>query len=400
MILIGTDNGIYRWVDGSAWPVFHGLQEHAVVGLSALGVSVAALDRDGTVLESEDNGLSWRALSRPRGVAGFSAVTLVGAPGTIVAAVKPLGLFRRPLGTPNPRPKLKPPVISSTSKVSFDSWKEAPGAMVRGLRKNVAPRVAYHSQSVAERAALLIAPKRVKPRADDATCDLGGWTPRNAPPAPRDHVAARSRGLVVSSTEIRDLIAVPDAPEMWYAAVSGAGLWKTTDAGGVWTRLPGLPDLVNNVRLVPGRPGHAWAATGDGAWLTTDGGQTWEERSKGLENTRHVSVVEAKPGAPDVLLAGCAPAQGLEGTAASKEGLNFALFESADCGKSWIKVKRNFPEVFEADTITDVRFDPTHPDSIIVALGSGELWSTQNGGFYWGPLARQMHSARVLCPVS
>jgi photosystem II stability/assembly factor-like uncharacterized protein len=182
--------------------------------------------------------------------------------------------------------------------------------------------------------------------------------------------------------------------------VSGAGLWKTTDAGGAWTHCSGLPNAVNDLRLVPGRPGHAWAATGHGAWLTTDGGHTWEDRSKGLENHRHVSVVEAKSGTPDVLLAGCAPADGMEGNAASKNGLNFALFESADGGNSWAKVKHNFPETFEADTITDIRFDPAHLDNIIVALGSGELWSTQNGGFYWGPLARQIHAARVLCVVS
>ncbi len=400
MILIGTDNGIYRWVDGSAWPVFHGLQERAVVGLAALGTSVVALDRDGNVLESEDTGLTWRLLAPPKGVTGFTALALAGSSRTIVGAVKPLGVFRRLLGTPNPRPKLKPPVISSSSKVSFDSWKEAPGAMVRGYRSHIAPKVKYHSQSVAERAALLIAPKRVKPRADEATCDLGGWTPRNAPPAPRDHVAPKARGLVVSSTQVRVLVASPGEPETWYAAVSGAGLWKTTDAGSAWTQCPGLPNSVHNFRLVAGRPGHAWASTGDGAWLTTDGGQTWEDRGNGLENARHVRVVEPKPGAPDILLAGCAPSQGMIETAASRDGLNFALYESANGGKSWSQVKRNFPEGFEADTINDIRFDPAHPENIIVALGSGELWSTQNGGFYWGPLARQMDAARVLCVVS
>jgi hypothetical protein len=370
------------------------------VGLSALGTSVVALDRDGTVLESEDSGLTWRVLSSPKGIRGFSAVALVDSPRTIVGAVRPLGVFRRPLGDSNPRPRLQPPVATVTSKVPVESWKHVPGAMVKGFRKNVAPKVAYHSRTAAERAAMMIAPKRIKPRADEATFDLGGWIPRNAPHAPKDHVAPKARGLVVSSTEIHDLITTPGEPNTWFAAVSGAGLWKTADAGGVWAQCHGLPNAIHDLRFVPGRPGHAWAATGAGAWHTSDCGKTWEERSQGLEHARHVSVIEPKPGAPDVLLAGCAPAEGLEGTAAAKNGLNFALYESTDGGKSWVKVKRNFPEAFEADTITDVRFDPAHPDNIIVALGSGELWSTQNGGFYWGPLARQMHSARVLCVVS
>ena len=101
-----------------------------------------------------------------------------------------------------------------------------------------------------------------------------------------------------------------------------------------------------------------------------------------------------------VFLAGCAPAAGLDSVAVSPEGLNFGLFESTNGGKSWTQVKKNFPESFGSDTISDIRFDLADPDRTIVALGSGEIWATRNGGAYWGPLARQIRAARVLCATS
>ena len=42
MILIGTEDGIYRWFEGASWPVFHSLQGRRVVGEELfLGWSVA-----------------------------------------------------------------------------------------------------------------------------------------------------------------------------------------------------------------------------------------------------------------------------------------------------------------------------------------------------------------------
>jgi photosystem II stability/assembly factor-like uncharacterized protein len=152
------------------------------------------------------------------------------------------------------------------------------------------------------------------------------------------------------------------------------------------------------VRTAAERPGHVWAATHDGCWFSPDAGASWEDRSAGLEGARHARAIEVKPGAPDTLLAGCAPPAPFE-TVAPRQGLNFALYESTNGGKTWAQVKRNFPDVFENDTISDIRYDPAAPENIVVALGSGELWVTRNGGAYWGPLARQIHAAWVLCGV-
>ncbi len=369
MILIGTDEGIYRWVDGAGWPVYHALQERSVVGLTSAGSGVlVAVDREGNILESLNNGLSWNLLPLPKGVTGTTSVAASGFPPMIVAAVKPLGLYRRVVGGRSPR---------ATVKVAPSGAGLAPAALSR-------------VRGIAQVATARIAPSRFQHTSDAKILDLAGWTSLDAPPTSKDTIATRDRGLVVAQTEVRLLEVLPGTPGTWLAAVAGSGLWAS-EAGRNWTQCAGMPNEVYSVRGVPGRPGHAWAATRDGARFTADGGKTWEDRSVGLENVRQVRVIEIKPDAPETLLAGCG---------STDKGENVGLFESANGGKSWTQVKKNLPESFGPDTITDIRYDPTATDHTVVALGSGELWATRNGGAYWGPLARQIHAARVLCPMS
>ncbi len=365
MILIGTDQGIYRWFEGAGWPIFHALQDRAVAALASPGAGVlAAADRAGEVFESTDNGMTWRTLPLPAGAGRPSAMAFFdGTPPSLVVAVKPLNVYRRAVGAPVPRAGDPPPASAG-----------------------LAPRVIHHARGLAERGTALVAPGRTRAAAGAEAVRLAGWSPAAAPHAPWSSV----------TPEIRALACEPGA---WFAAVTGAGLWKSGDLGRTWLQCPGLSAEVYAVRGVAGRPGHVWAATGDGCRFSPDAGLTWEDRGAGLEQARHVRAVEVKPGEPDRLLAAAAPAAPFaSGAAAPRQGLSFGLYESGDGGKSWTQVvKRNFPESLQYDTITDIRYDPEAPDNAVVALGSGELWVTRNGGAYWEPLARQIKAARVLC---
>src|SRR4051812_9316963 len=104
MILIGTDEGIYRWFEGNPWPIFHSLQGRPVVGLAAAGGGVlAAVDGGGRVLESVDNGMQWRTIPLPEGAVRPSSLAVWGTSAAIVLATRPLGIYHRVIGAPIPR---------------------------------------------------------------------------------------------------------------------------------------------------------------------------------------------------------------------------------------------------------------------------------------------------------
>ncbi|GAC1467745.1 MAG: hypothetical protein NVSMB9_09670 [Isosphaeraceae bacterium] len=367
MIFIGTDAGIYRFFDGCNWPIFHGLQDRDVVGLASPGPGVlVALDRTGVVLESTNGGIGWEVVPLPDPDFRPTVIAVAGSPPSIVMASKQ-GLFRRAIGARS----------SSTSENGSSG--DGPGA-----------RLLFKLQGAAEGATALLTRGRSRFQRPKDMPRLTGWSPLKTPGPESAREPLEVRSLTTAST----------STESWFASIPDKGLWKSGDSGVTWTQCQGLPSEVNSVRAVPGRSGHLWAATHDGCWLSTDGGDTWEDRSAGLEEARHVSAIEIKPGAPDVLLLGSAPSGSFQSTTASPQGYRFRLYESANGGKSWTRVRKNFPEALDSDTITDIRHDPSTTDNIVVAFSSGELWNTSNGGAYWSPLARQIRAARVLCATA
>lgn len=354
MIYIGTDEGIYRWIKGTFWPAFHSLQECAVVSLASPGAGLlAVVDDTGRVWESDNNGLNWAEIPVPEGAGRPLAVALADSAFSILLTTKPLGLYRRVVGAPVPR---------------------RPSATLGG-----APAF---FRNVLSSTALLTRPAKRRGEASDAEA----WTKLKPPPASGQATASSIRTLAVG----------PGAGGPWYAAVTGAGLWRSEDGGASWQSCPGVPAEVYAIRTAV-KPNEIVAvATADGCWVSKDRGQTWEDRSGGLEQARHLRALELDPDDSNTMLAGAAaPA----GTAGAPAGARFSLYESADGGKTWGRVRRGFPEFIEHDTISDIRFDPDATENAIVALESGELWRTNNGGAWWEPIARQIRAARVLCAV-
>ncbi len=144
MILIGTDDGIYRWFDGCGWPIFHSLQGRAIVSLASPGAGlIAAIDRDGTVLESVNNGMDWQVVPGPHGTGTPTPASLAvwGEPETIVLATKPLGLFRRSIGAPLPRSRTTPGSMGQ-------AWVGQARSLAAGATALLAPRKAATTRPI------------------------------------------------------------------------------------------------------------------------------------------------------------------------------------------------------------------------------------------------------------
>lgn len=362
MILIGTDEGIYRWVDECGWPIYHALQDRAVVRLASSWPGViVAVDRAGTVLETTNGGLDWRTIPPPASSGRPVALAICGQPPAIIMATRPMSLHQRVVGLPVARD----PARNGRTRISD---------LARALVETAVGWIGVHTP----------------PSSDSEADPLGGWLPLNAPNVPRGPLPP----------EIRSLTPLPGESGAWLAAAVGAGLWRSVDQGRTWEACPGMPAEVHAVRVVPNQPRIVWAATDEGVRQSTDAGLTWTDRSAGLESSRQVRAIAVRPDNPKIMLAGAAPAPP-DPRAAPRHGLDFSLYESADAGQKWTRVaKGNLPESFDFDTISDIAFDPASPDNTIVALGSGELWLTKNAGAYWEPLARQLKAARVLCGVA
>jgi photosystem II stability/assembly factor-like uncharacterized protein len=97
--------------------------------------------------------------------------------------------------------------------------------------------------------------------------------------------------LAIPNIAVNSLAIDPRSPSTLYAGtgegyfngdgVRGAGIFKTTDAGTTWTRLPATNTVdfrfVNDVIVSPRSSNRLYAATRSGVWRSTNGGNTWSK---------------------------------------------------------------------------------------------------------------------------
>jgi hypothetical protein len=353
MLYIGTDQGIYRWFAGAGWPIFHSLQGHSIVGLASPGGGVlVALDTTAKVWESQNNGIEWRTIPLPESAGRPTSLAFVNDSEFVVSTGRPLGLFQRSIGL----------ACETDAPKTFDRARKFEDGLI-GRANGLVSRFRGGSSGAV---ATLKRP----------TTATHGWTALSLP-------ATASNVRFTNSSHGTTYVAIP-----------GSGLWASGELGKTWNKLPGLPDEVYTIRFAAATMA---VGTNDGVKISGDGGQTWADASGGLEKVRQVRSLDIKPGDPKVMLAGCAPFGAGEGPVADRAGLQFALYETKDGGKTWKHVTRGFPEVLESDSIADIRYLPEDPTCAAIALASGEMWNTSSDGLWWEPLARQIRGARILC---
>ncbi|MBV8553079.1 MAG: hypothetical protein JOY54_17420 [Acidobacteriaceae bacterium] len=207
---------------------------------------------------------------------------------------------------------------------------------------------------------------------------------------------------------------VPGGGATFYFGAVDGGVWKTTDAGTVWTPLFDSQPVgsIGALAVAPSDPNIIYAGTGesdirsdlasgDGVYKSLDGGKTW--KNIGLTETRQISRVVVDPRDPNVVFVA---ALGHAYASNPERGIYF----SKDGGATWKHVLDKGPEIGAAD----LAMATDQPNILFAALwqahrppwstyapltgpGSGLFRSTDKGtswqqvsgkGFPEGPLGR------------
>jgi photosystem II stability/assembly factor-like uncharacterized protein len=143
-----------------------------------------------------------------------------------------------------------------------------------------------------------------------------------------------------------------DSTTFYFGAVDG-GIWKTTDAGTVWTPIFDSQPIasIGAIAVAPSDPETIYVGTGEsdirsdlssgnGVYKSNDGGSTWTYI--GLEDTRQISRIVIDPQNPKVVYVG---ALGHAFMPNEQRG----VYKSVDGGTNWTKVLSQSDEIGISD---------------------------------------------------
>jgi photosystem II stability/assembly factor-like uncharacterized protein len=176
-------------------------------------------------------------------------------------------------------------------------------------------------------------------------------------------------------------VGIPSQPNVFYIGANNGGVWKTTDAGRVWT--PIFDDQptgsIGSIAVAPSDPNVIYAgsgeglqrpdlSTGDGIYKSTDAGRTWTHL--GLRDGQQIPMIAVDPHDPNRLFVA---------VLGHPYGPNEerGLFRSTDGGKTFAKVLYRD----ENTGAVDVVLDPSHPRIVYAALWEARQGPWENGAF-------------------
>jgi photosystem II stability/assembly factor-like uncharacterized protein len=217
-------------------------------------------------------------------------------------------------------------------------------------------------------------------------------------PAAPNPTAWQQIGPANIGGRVTDLVVDRAAPDSLYVAVSGGGIWKSSDAGVTFAPVWPSDHVQSMGAVAQGPDGTLWAGTGeanppgggltyfgDGLYKSTDGGANWQ--NVGLRESASIGRLAVDPTNPNRVFAAAA---GHVARSAGQRG----LYRTTDGGGSWQLVLA--PPNATTGAI-DVAIDPTNPQRVFAALwdhkrnngarvyggiGSG-LFRSDDGGDTW-----------------
>ncbi|HEY8176210.1 MAG TPA: hypothetical protein VIF32_10975 [Gemmatimonadaceae bacterium] len=165
---------------------------------------------------------------------------------------------------------------------------------------------------------------------------------------------------------------VPGRPNEFYFGAVNGGVWKTIDAGRVWTPIFDSQPVasIGAIAVAPSAPDVVYVGSGEstlrdsvgygnGMYKSMDAGKTWTHI--GLDETQHIGKIAVDPRNPNVLFVA---AIGHLYAPNAERG----VFKSTDGGKSWKKILYKDENVGAVEVV----IDPTN--SRVVYAG---LWNTR-----------------------
>ncbi len=190
---------------------------------------------------------------------------------------------------------------------------------------------------------------------------------------------------------------VSGKPNLYYAGITGGGVFRSTDAGNSWENITdgyfggsvgavAVSDWDPNVIYVGGGEVtvRGNVSSGYGMWKSVDGGNSWQ--FVGLKNSRHIPRVRIHPKNPDLVYAAVMgdlyKSSQERGVYRSKDGgktWERVLFVNSDAGAVELVVDPNNPRILYASTWR-IRRTPYSLES----GGEGSaLWKSTDGGDTW-----------------
>lgn len=173
-------------------------------------------------------------------------------------------------------------------------------------------------------------------------------------------------------------------PLTYYMGTTGGGLWKTEDAGQIWTNISDGYFKTGSVGAVAvslshpnivycGMGEHAvrgvMTSHGDGVYKSNDAGKTW--RHLGLAPTQHIARIVIHPDNPDIVYVA---AQGALYSRSEERG----VYKSTNGGATWDKVLY----VDDRTGCAELAIDPTNPLTLYAAMWEHQRlpWKVISGG--------------------
>src|SRR6202049_2579653 len=234
--------------------------------------------------------------------------------------------------------------------------------------------------------------------------DAQAPSPSGLPPYPAPLGAALRWRLIgpFRGGRVLAVTGVPGRPETFYFGSVGGGVWRSGDAGRVWTPVfDGPPSgSIGALAVAPSDPDVVWVGTGeadmrsdiswgDGMNRSADGGRPFQPA--GLRDSRQIGRILIDPQRPEVVLVA---ALGHGFGPNSERG----VFRTADGGKSWQRVLYRD----EATGAIDLAADPGDSRTVYAALWNvrrppwsayaplggpgGGLFRSSDGGLTWQEL--------------